>query len=87
MAENSQSESSDNTEEFIQLFHDNPCLWKVSDDAYKNRYIRDGAVRDMSNKLKLPPFEVKEKIRKLRTQYQPERRKALKRKTRRGADE
>ena len=41
MAENSHSEPVDNTEELIQLFHDSPCLWKVSDNSYKDRFISD----------------------------------------------
>ena len=92
MAESSSSTSSalhsiDTTEQLIQLYHEHPCLWKVADKDYKNRYIRDNAVRDIASELKIPITDVKEKIYNLRTQYNHYRRQLTKRKSGSGVED
>ena len=70
----------DNTETFIQHYHDHPCLWQVTNAQYRDRFARDNALRDIAHNLGISSNEVKEKIKRLRTQYSAERRKYLKRK-------
>ena len=87
MAESSPFESSDNTEQLIHLYFEHPCLWKVTDLTYKDRYKRDAAYRIIGNELKIEATEVKVRLKKLRTQFLQEKKKLLKRKTGSGADE
>ena len=74
------SHSKDCTEELIQLYRDNECLWQVTNPNYKNRYVRDKAIRDIAQKLHLTSQDVKRRIINLRTTYQQCRRRATKRK-------
>ena len=90
--ENSQSSSSasqskDCTEELIQLYRENACLWHVTNSQYKNRYARDKAIRDIAQKLHLTSKDVRRRISNLRTTYHQCRRRITKRKTGSSADD
>ena len=80
-------QSNDTTDQLIQLYHDNPCLWQVSNKNYKNRPLRDDAIREIAEELKLSTKDVKEKIYHLRTQYNYYRRQQTKRKSGSGTDD
>ena len=80
-ASSSQPSPLDNTEQLIQLYREHPDLWDVTNTFYKDRYIRDESFRDIGAKLKIDPRIVKDRLRKLRTQYNQERRKFKTRKT------
>ena len=79
--------ATDVTEQLIELYRQHVCLWQVTDFNYKNRYVRDDALRSIAHELKLTTKEVKEKIVHLRTQYHHYRRQGTKRKTGSGAEE
>ena len=71
-------ESGDNTEQFIQFYSENHCLWQVTNAQYKNRYARDDAIRTIARELTISTQEAKDKVRTLRTYYNSERRKTRK---------
>ena len=85
MAESSPFESSDNTEQLIHLYFEHPCLWKVTDLTYKDRYKCDFADRIIRSELKIDATEVKVRLKKLQTQFFREK-KNIKRKTGIGSD-
>ena len=73
----SQPWSREVTRLFIGYFRDQPSLWKVKSDEYKNRDIKQGAYRkiieNMGNlNVILDENGVKNKINNLRSQFRKE---------------
>ncbi|XP_037295769.1 uncharacterized protein LOC115455511 isoform X1 [Manduca sexta] len=69
--------------DFIELYHDFPCLWNSELDSYKNRNERNMAWELLADKLKeLEPkasvATAKKKIEHLRTAFRREYRKVVK---------
>ena len=77
----------------IELCRQNPCLWNVKADVYKDRNKRVAAINNKSAELQKSGLfanasEVKKKIESIRSQYRRELRKLEKSKSSgAGADE
>lgn len=66
--------------EFLELYKENPALWKVESSEYKNRLLKNGAYGVMIKKLKeVDPNatrdSVKRKIDSIRGSYRKEAKK------------
>lgn len=69
------------TSEFIELYKEKICLWKVKDESYLNRHLKRLAYEDLVNFLKSKNFtnitvkDVKTKIQNLRSAFRKESKK------------
>ncbi|KAJ8710408.1 hypothetical protein PYW07_009774 [Mythimna separata] len=62
----------------VKAYKEYECLWKVTNENYKNREVRDKAYREICEKLNIPRVNVSDipqKIKNLRTSYCTEQRK------------
>ena len=73
--------STEQTEKLIQMYQEHECLWKVTDENYKDRYAKEAAFREIARQLGIPVADSKTKITNLRTQYQSEKMKLCRRKS------
>ena len=63
--------------EFIQIYRDNPCLWKTSSSEYSNKKKKNKAISLLFNKLKewdenARRDDVQKKINNLRSAFRRE---------------
>jgi len=68
-------------EPFLDQYRQYECLWNTSNDSYKNRDTRDKAYASMCAALCLPGlsvYDIKIKIKTIRTNYKSELNKVLK---------
>ncbi|GBN72061.1 hypothetical protein AVEN_19971-1 [Araneus ventricosus] len=63
--------SEEQTCKFVDLLQKHECLWNKTIDAYKNRQMRDRAVKAIGADMALPGFnrKVKLKLKSLRSTY------------------
>ncbi|XP_038222471.1 uncharacterized protein LOC119840046 [Zerene cesonia] len=76
--------SDDTTCQFVTLYKKHECLWNVTVPEYKNKVIRDRALRVIQDEMAIDGFgknEIKNKIRSLRSTYYLEKKKIDKHKT------
>ena len=71
-----------NTTMFITCLREHPCFWKVTRDDYKDRDVRNSAVKTMISAMRKSMFDLtseslKKKWNTLRTQYRKEHRLVL----------
>lgn len=71
----------DETPMFLDLYKNHECLWNNKSETYKNRLLRDKAMKSFLSELNIPDLsenDIKLKIKSIRTRYMAELTKVLK---------
>lgn len=66
------------TIQFVELYRDAECLWKINSEMYKDRNARDGALKKICDEMGINGFgirEVAQKIKNIRSAYYQELKK------------
>ncbi|XP_035430335.2 uncharacterized protein LOC118262826 isoform X2 [Spodoptera frugiperda] len=64
--------SEDETIKFVSIYRDNPCLWDITSENYKNKAMRQTALQNLCIGMEIEGFtveDVKNKIKSLRSTY------------------
>lgn len=60
------------TIQFVELYRNAECLWKINSETYKDRNVRDEALKHICNEMGINGFgvrEVAQKIKNIRSAY------------------
>lgn len=66
---------------FLDLYKTHECLWNNKSEKYKNRVLREKAMKSLLSELNIPDLsetDIKLKIKSIRTRYMAELNKVLK---------
>lgn len=64
--------SEDETIKFVSIYRDNPCLWDITSENYKNKAMRQTALQNLCIGMEIEGFtveDVKNKIKSIRSTY------------------
>lgn len=61
--------SAENVVKFAASVEEKPCLWKKSDNFYKNRFRKEAAYEELAAEMKCGVGDVKTKLKSFRTTF------------------
>lgn len=64
--------SEDETVKFVTIYRENPCLWDITSEHYKNKAMRQAALQNLCIGMEIKGFtleDVKNKIKSIRSTY------------------
>lgn len=54
------------TIQFVELYRDAECLWKINSEVYKDRDARDGALKKICDEISIDGFGIREVAQKIK---------------------